>query len=86
MIAVSLTARPAHGQFVVNDPLNIAQAIALVQKDDSMSIGKIVQQYKTIVRMSQGLQKHRPGTGPCPSHSLRMIPHVGRTVRRGSPR
>ena len=31
-VAGGLVARPAHGQLVVNDPLNTAQAIALVQK------------------------------------------------------
>ena len=30
--AVGLLAHPAHAQLVVNDPLNTAQAIALVQK------------------------------------------------------
>jgi hypothetical protein len=54
-IAVGLLARPAHGQLVVNDPLNTAQAIALVQKTIS-EYQTLVQQYQTIVRMSQSLQ------------------------------
>jgi hypothetical protein len=54
-LAVGLAARPAHGQLVVNDPLNTAQAIALVQKTIS-EYQTLVQQYQTIVRMSQGLQ------------------------------
>jgi hypothetical protein len=54
-VAVGLLARPAHGQLVVNDPLNTAQAIALVQKTIS-EYQTLVQQYQTIVRMSQSLQ------------------------------
>ena len=54
-LAVGLAARPAHGQLVVNDPLNTAQAIALVQKTIS-EYQTLVQQYQTIVRMSQSLQ------------------------------
>lgn len=53
--AVGLLAQPAHGQLVVNDPLNTAQAIALVQKTIS-EYQTLVQQYQTIVRMSQSLQ------------------------------
>ena len=53
--AVSLAAHPAHGQLVVNDPLNTAQAIALVQKTIS-EYQTLVQQYQTIMRMSQSLQ------------------------------
>jgi hypothetical protein len=53
--AVGLTAHPAHGQFVVHDPLNTAQTIALVQKTIS-EYETLVQQYQTIVRMSQSLQ------------------------------
>jgi len=53
--AVSLLAHPALGQLVVNDPLNTAQAIALVQKTIS-EYQTLVQQYQTIVRMSQSLQ------------------------------
>src|SRR5712691_3991640 len=53
--AVGLAAHPAHGQLVVNDPLNTAQAIALVQKTIS-EYQTLVQQYQTIVRMSQSLQ------------------------------
>jgi len=53
--AVCLLAHPAHGQLVVNDPLNTAQAIALVQKTIS-EYQTLVQQYQTIVRMSQSLQ------------------------------
>lgn len=53
--AVGLIAHPAHGQLVVNDPLNTAQTIALVQKTIS-EYQTLVQQYQTIVRMSQGLQ------------------------------
>ena len=40
--AVSLLAQPAHGQLVVNDPLNTAQAIALVQKT--------IDEYQTLVQ------------------------------------
>jgi hypothetical protein len=54
-LAVGLAARPAHGQLVVNDPLNTAQAIALVQKTIN-EYQTLVQQYQTIVRMSQSLQ------------------------------
>jgi len=54
-VAVGLLARPAHGQLVVNDPLNTAQAIALVQKTIN-EYQTLVQQYQTIVRMSQSLQ------------------------------
>jgi hypothetical protein len=82
VLAVSLAARPAHGQLVVNDPLNTAQAIALVQKTIN-EYQTMVQQYQTIVRMSQ-VCRAWPGTGPFPSHSLRMIPRVSHTVRRGS--
>ena len=53
--AVGLLAHPAHGQLVVNDPLNTAQAIALVQKTIN-EYQTLVQQYQTIVRMSQSLQ------------------------------
>jgi len=53
--AVCLLAQPVHGQLVVNDPLNTAQAIALVQKTIS-EYQTLVQQYQTIVRMSQSLQ------------------------------
>jgi len=54
-VAIGLVvARPAHGQLVVNDPLNTAQAIALVQKTIS-EYQTLVQQYQEIVRMSQGL-------------------------------
>ena len=53
--AVGLLAHPAHGQLVVNDPLNTAQAIALVQKTINASHTG-VQQYQTIVRMTQSLQ------------------------------
>src|SRR5213594_2888753 len=53
--AVGLLAQPAHGQLVVNDPLNTAQAIALVQKTIN-EYQTLVQQYETIVRMSQSLQ------------------------------
>jgi len=53
--AIGLLAHPAHGQLVVNDPLNTAQAIALVQKTIS-EYQTLVQQYQTIVRMSQSLQ------------------------------
>ncbi|HWW88511.1 MAG TPA: hypothetical protein VNZ26_33185, partial [Vicinamibacterales bacterium] len=54
-MAVALTARPARAQFIVNDPANTAQAIALVQKTIS-EYQTLVQQYQTIVRMSQSLQ------------------------------
>ena len=54
-LAVGLAARPVQGQLVVNDPLNTAQAIALVQKTIN-EYQTLVQQYQTIVRMSQGLQ------------------------------
>src|ERR1700674_5243873 len=54
-LAVSLLAHPAHAQLVVNDPLNTAQAIALVQKTIN-EYQTLVQQYQTIVRMSQSLQ------------------------------
>jgi hypothetical protein len=53
--AFGAIAHPAHGQLVVNDPLNTAQAIALVQKTIS-EYQTLVQQYQEIVRMSQGLQ------------------------------
>ena len=53
--AVTLAATPAHGQLVVNDPLNTAQAIALVQKTIN-EYQTLVQQYQAIVRMSQSLQ------------------------------
>ena len=53
-IAVALAARPARAQFIVNDPANTAQAIALVQKTIN-EYQTLVQQYQTIVRMSQGL-------------------------------
>jgi hypothetical protein len=53
-VAVSLMARSVHGQLVVNDPLNTAQAIALVQKTIT-EYQTLVQQYQEIVRMSQGL-------------------------------
>jgi hypothetical protein len=52
---VVLLVHPAYGQFVVHDPLNTAQTIALVQKTIS-EYQTLVQQYETIVRMSQGLQ------------------------------
>lgn len=54
-IAVGLTAGPASAQFIVNDPANTAQAIALVQKTIS-EYETLVRQYQTIVRMSQGLR------------------------------
>lgn len=54
-VAVALSPRPARAQLVVNDPLNTAQAIALVQKTIS-EYQTLVQQYQTIVRMSQSLQ------------------------------
>jgi hypothetical protein len=53
-VAVGLMADSAHGQLVVNDPLNTAQAIALVQRTIS-EYQTLVQQYQEIVRMSQGL-------------------------------
>ena len=53
-VAVGLMAGPAQGQLVVNDPLNTAQAIALVQRTIS-EYQTLVQQYQEIVRMSQGL-------------------------------
>ena len=53
-IAVALAARPARAQFIVNDPANTAQAIALVQKTIN-EYQTLVQQYQTIVRMSQSL-------------------------------
>jgi hypothetical protein len=53
-IVVCLAAHSAHAQLVVNDPLNTAQAIALVQKTIS-EYETLVQQYQTIVRMSQSL-------------------------------
>ena len=55
ILTVALTASPVHGQLVVNDPLNTAQAIALVQKTIS-EYQMLVEQYQTIVRMSQSLQ------------------------------
>jgi hypothetical protein len=54
-LAGALMASPVHGQLVVNDPLNTAQAIALVQKTIS-EYQVLVEQYHTIVRMSQSLQ------------------------------
>src|ERR1700681_4315290 len=53
-VAAGLPARPAHGQLVVNDPLNTAQAIALVQKTIN-EYYTLVQQYQTVLRMSQSL-------------------------------
>ena len=53
-VAVGLMAGSAQGQLVVNDPLNTAQAIALVQRTIS-EYQTLVQQYQEIVRMSQGL-------------------------------
>jgi hypothetical protein len=55
ILAVALTVCPARAQFIVNDPANTAQAIALVQKTIS-EYQTLVQQYETIVRMSQSLQ------------------------------
>ena len=77
-------AGPAHGQLVVNDPLNTAQAIALVQKTIS-EYQTLVQQYQTIVRMSQGLPEHGEVQDRTRSHSPHMIPRASRTVRRGWP-
>jgi len=82
--AVGLLAHPAHGQLVVNDPLNTAQAIALVQKTIN-EYQTLVQQYQTIVRMSQSLQNMaRYRTVPIAFSS--MIPHASFMVRRGSTR
>ena len=53
-LATVLLAHPVYAQLVVNDPLNTAQAIALVQKTIS-EYQTLVQQYQTIVRMSQSL-------------------------------
>jgi hypothetical protein len=54
-IVVGLTAGVAQAQFVVNDAANIVQAVELVRKTIA-EYGKLVEQYQTIVRMSEGLQ------------------------------
>lgn len=76
-MAVALAARTACAQFIVNDPANTAQAIALVQKtiDEYQTL---VQQYQTIVRMSQSLQNMaRYKTVPIPfsSHDPSRFPY-----------
>jgi hypothetical protein len=76
-LAVSLAARPAHGQLVVNDPLNTAQAILLVQKTIN-EYQTLVQQYQTIVRMSQSLQnmaRYRTVPIPFSSHDPSRFPY-----------
>jgi hypothetical protein len=46
---------PARAQVVVFDPANIAQAVELVSKA-ALEYDKLVEQYETIVRMSQALR------------------------------
>jgi hypothetical protein len=50
-----LTASAAHAQLVVNDAANIVQAVELVRQAIA-EYGKLVEQYETIVRMSEGLE------------------------------
>lgn len=67
---VGLTAGPARAQLVVFDPANIAQAVELVSKA-VLEYQKLLQQYNTIVQMSQSLQnmgRYRTAAVPFSAH------------------
>src|SRR5579862_1073704 len=53
-VVALLVAGPARAQFVVIDPGNLAQAIAIAERT-LQEYTTLVQQYQTILRMAQGL-------------------------------
>lgn len=53
-VILSLAAAPAHAQIAVIDPANLAQAILIVQRAQR-HYEELRAQYRTILRMSQGL-------------------------------
>jgi hypothetical protein len=76
-LTIALSARPAHAQLIVNDPTNIAETIALVQKTIS-EYETLVQQYQAILRMSQGLpsmSRYRTVPIPYASHDPSRFPY-----------
>jgi hypothetical protein len=54
LVAALLVAVPAHAQFVVIDPANLAQAILIADRT-LQEYDTLIQQYQTIRRMAQGL-------------------------------
>lgn len=86
-----LAAATAHAQFVVIDPANVAQAI-LIANRTLQEYHTLVQQYQTIVRMSQGLgalgQYRIPVIG-ITSHDVARWPYGGpwlQGLNAGDPR
>ena len=53
-VTATLVAAPARAQFVVIDPANVAQAVVIAERT-LQEYNTLIQQYQTIVRMSQGL-------------------------------
>ena len=53
-LAVVSLAAPARAQFVVSDPENLAQAVLIADRT-LQEYNTLMEQYRTIVRMSQGL-------------------------------
>ena len=53
-VLLALAATPANAQFAVIDPANLAQAILIVQRTQR-HLEELRAQYRTIIRMSQGL-------------------------------
>ena len=53
-IVLVLATTPASAQFAVIDPANLAQAILIVQRTQR-HLEELQAQYRTIVRMAQGL-------------------------------
>lgn len=56
---VALTAAPAHAQLAVVDPANLAQAILIAQRAQR-HLEELQGQYRTILRMAQGLENMDP--------------------------
>src|SRR4051794_33571803 len=59
LTAIAITAAPAHAQLAVIDPANLAQAILIAQRTQRQ-LEELQAQYRTILRMAQGLGNLQP--------------------------
>ena len=84
LVLIALVVTPVSAQFAVIDPANLAQAILIVQRTQRQ-YEELQAQYRTILRMAQGLGPH----GAVPHAAFRLEQPrrrpVGRSGGRGSP-
>jgi hypothetical protein len=59
LTVIAITATPAHAQLAVIDPANLAQAILIAQRTQRQ-LEELQAQYRTILRMAQGLGNLQP--------------------------